>query len=152
MLFMYAHYATSSFALPNCSLHKRSIDLTWPSPLAFALFRWSQCLSTWRNGSEGSEFASTSPFYPCSSTSSPRSQWVTPPAVPSAVLCPVCTGSYFPPIPLSLGGHVFWRHFHQPGPWFEHLPGCYCTAGHYGFVYRHRCVCNHAPRRSASIN
>lgn len=42
------------------------------------VFRLSRCLSTWRRGSEGSEFASTSLFSPCSSTSSLRSQWVVP--------------------------------------------------------------------------
>ena len=38
--------------------------------------RWSPCPSTWRRGLEGPGSASTSPLSPCSSTFSPRSQWV----------------------------------------------------------------------------
>lgn len=56
--------------------------------------------------------------------------WIPPPLLLNIDPCSV----------LPTGGHVLRRHFHQPGPGAEHLPGGYCPALDHGVVHRHRFV------------
>lgn len=110
-------------------------------------FRWSRCLSTCRRDLEAPGSASTSPSSLCSSTFSPRSQWVALFESTQAVkhsnvsFSPLCFHSLL----LSAGGYVCRSRVHPAGFRVEHLRGRHQPFVYHSPVHSHRYVSVYRP-------
>lgn len=139
-------YLTAGVSSSGCIIIVCTIPILYHSYIdthELCCVRWSRCPSTWRKGSEGPGSASTSPLSLCSSTFSPRSQWVI--LSENTEKHTVCVSFFIPSPPpslcVSLGGHVFRSCVYPAGIRVEHLRGCHHPSVNNSLVHCYRYVC-----------